>query len=156
MRLPNQAAGVSRQGLRAQRHLSGSKGSMPGPVRSVVPAALPSNSGVPDNECRQFCFDQCVGSPNPVSCRKQCEAQHCKSVGSNPWYTCTMQDNSAQHNACIAAITAWEIAAGAECAAVGNSVLPVLGAVAGGICSWGLHDVANQMRSQCPPSTICV
>ena len=116
---------------------------------TVVPALPPRDSDTPSDkriDCILACRESGIGA---AECSRRCN-----SAGSSPGYQCTMQDNSYNHALCIGGMWTWEIACVSECSLL-NSV-PGVGAGLAAACGAGCHALGEQMRSTCPPSTICV
>jgi hypothetical protein len=115
----------------------------------VVPALPPRDSDTPgDNriDCIQACRESGLSA---AECSKKCTPQ------STPGYQCTMQDNSYNHALCLGGMWAWEIACVSECSLL-NVAIPGLGAGLSAACGAGCHALGEQMRSTCPPPSICV
>ena len=108
----------------------------------VVAALPPRDSDTPQNRIED-CIDACMESGQS---REHCSAK-CRRSGIPP-YQCKEQDNSVNHYLCLGGIWAWEQACKAEC--------DLLGPIAATICNFGCTLLADRMRADCTPATICV
>jgi len=116
----------------------------------VVLALEGRDADVNPRLCMEECVTECIEAGQSTSvcrnrCQNMCRSQH---------YECKPQDNSVNRNLCMGGMWAWELACQAECQLL--NVVPVVGGVLAKACSAGCTWLANEMRSDCPPATICV
>jgi hypothetical protein len=119
-----------------------------GTSASIVVALPPRDSEGPTDR-RADCVESCrqLGL-SATECSRRCNP----TLGST--YQCKMQDNTVNHVLCHGGVYAWEGACLAECALLNG--VPAIGPALAAGCSAGCNRLGNQMRSTCPPSTICV
>jgi hypothetical protein len=123
-----------------------------GSIRNRVVGALQERDADTRQDCVLDCVVDCVESGQSRSaCRSKCEDK-CRSH--IPPYQCTPQDNSVNRNLCLGGIWAWEQACIAECGLLGG--IDVIGPALAAACKVGCTTLANRMRADCPPTTICV
>jgi hypothetical protein len=110
----------------------------------VIPALLERGVDPKSQDCYLDCIDSCPPSgAAATACKADC-SRKCRA--DFPPYVCKPQDNSANHDLCIAGLGAWAGGVLFDCFALGQidkCVKPVL-------------DLTVQMAGQCPPATICV
>jgi hypothetical protein len=128
--------------------------------RTLAPYTHALDTVIPAQDSRQQCVNDCIsdcmssGGTTARSCARSCERE-CGPPPGGGSIGCTFVDNSADRNLCLGAVTLWELAAGADCG-VAAGAAGVAGPFIGAICGWGIPRVADQMRSDCPPATLCV
>jgi hypothetical protein len=112
----------------------------------VQPVSLTFLPEQPLELCFLDCLEECIETgESETRCRTKCRAK-CRG---GPPYQCTPRDNSVNRNICLAGIFVWQTAAQTLCSVM-------LGGLASYGCSWGVSRLADYMRVDCPPATICV
>ena len=109
-------------------------------------------------ECVNTCMSDCLANQGTYrTCARSCEIE-CGPPPRGPGGSggCTPVDNSVNRNLCLAAITAWEIAAGVDCAGIAIAAGPAFGPFIAAACRAGIPPLSNQMRGDCPPATLCI
>lgn len=125
-----------------------------------APYAHAADTVIPAQDARQECVNNCIsdcqssGGTTARSCARFCETE-CGPPPGGGSIGCTPVDNSVNRNLCLGAVTVWEIAALAACGDAATAAGPA-GIFIGGACGWAIPRVADQMRSECPPATLCI
>lgn len=119
-----------------------------GTADPIVMALLPRDSDGPTDR-RADCVESCrqLGL-SATECSRRCNP----TLGTT--YQCTMQDNTVNHALCLGGTYAWEGGCIAECNLL--NAVPAVGVALAAGCTAGCHALGDQMRSTCPPATICV